>query len=78
MIDLRSKSITSRTQTYYRIVQEAVTNAATHAGVNEAAVTLKSEDGVIIAEIRDEGCGFELSDSGTARDDGHIGLAGDA
>ena len=60
----------------YRIVQEAVTNAATHAGVSEAAVALKSANGMIIAEIRDEGCGFELTDFGTARDDGHLGLAG--
>jgi len=60
----------------YRIVQEAVTNAATHAGVSEAAVALKSANGMIIAEIRDEGCGFELSDFGAARDDGHLGLAG--
>ena len=58
----------------YRIVQEAVTNAATHAGVNEAAVTLRSADGVIVAEIRDEGCGFELSDFGTAPDEGQMGL----
>ena len=58
----------------YRIVQEAVTNAATHAKVSEAAVTLRSEGGVIIAEIRDEGCGFELPDPGAAPDDGHVGL----
>ena len=60
----------------YRIVQEAVTNAATHAKVSEAAVSLRSEGGVIIAEIRDEGCGFELPDPGAAPDDGHIGLVG--
>ncbi len=60
----------------YRIVQEAVTNAATHAGVSEAAVALKSANGMIIAEIRDKGCGFELSDFGAARDYGHLGLAG--
>lgn len=60
----------------YRIVQAAVTNAATHAGVSEAAVIVRSEDGVIVAEIRDQGCGFELTDPGTARDDGHAGLAG--
>ena len=59
----------------YRIVQEAVTNAATHAGVSEAAVTLRSVDGEIVAEIRDEGCGFELSDADAAPDDGHVGLA---
>lgn len=60
----------------YRIVQAAVTNAAMHARVSAAAVTLRSADGVIMAEIRDEGCGFELTDPGTARDDGHAGLAG--
>ena len=60
----------------YRIVQEAVTNAATHANVSEAAVTLRSTEGVIIAEIQDEGCGFELPDPDAAPDDGHIGLVG--
>ena len=60
----------------YRIVQEAVTNAATHAKVSEAAVTLRSEDGMIIAEIRDEGCGFEFPSPGAEPDDGHIGLVG--
>ena len=60
----------------YRIVQEAVTNAATHAGVSEAAVKLRSEDGVIIAEVRDEGCGFESTDSAAAPDEDNIGLTG--
>ncbi|MYA42204.1 MAG: PAS domain S-box protein [Gemmatimonadetes bacterium] len=60
----------------YRIVQEAVTNAATHARVGEAAVTLRSVDGMISAEIRDEGCGFELPGSGAALDDDHLGLTG--
>ncbi len=58
----------------YRIVQAAVTNVATHARVSEAAVTLRSEGGVIIAEIRDEGCGFELPDPGAAPDEGHVGV----
>ena len=60
----------------YRIVQEAVTNAATHAHVSEASVMLRSADGMIITEIRDEGSGFELPDPGLPRDDGHIGLVG--
>ena len=50
----------------YRIVQEAVTNAVRHAGVSEATVMVRSVGGVVIAEIRDEGCGFEW--------DGQIGL----
>lgn len=50
----------------YRIVQEAVTNAVRHAQVDEATVTLRKQDDVVIAVIRDEGCGFEF--------DGHQGL----
>ena len=50
----------------YRIVQEAVTNAARHAQVNEAAVALRKTGDKVIAEIRDEGCGFEPDD--------HVGL----
>ena len=50
----------------YRIVQEAVTNAAQHAGVKEASVTLRKEADMVVAEIRDEGCGFEP--------DHHVGL----
>ena len=58
----------------YRIVQEAVANAATHARVNEAAVTLTLAGGMIVAEIRDEGCGFELSDPAEAPKEGHVGV----
>ena len=58
----------------YRIVQEAVTNAMKHAGVNEATVTLRSADEAVIAEIRDEGCGFELPDFGPELDRSHVGL----
>ena len=58
----------------YRIVQEAVTNAATHARVSEADVTLRSAGGMIIAEIRDEGSGFELRDPGASPDEGHVGV----
>ena len=58
----------------YRIVQEAVTNAATHAGVHEAAVKLRSEGGMIIAEVRDRGCGFDLRDFEAAPGEGHAGL----
>ncbi|MCY4572077.1 MAG: PAS domain S-box protein [Gemmatimonadetes bacterium] len=59
----------------YRIVQEAVTNAVTHARVSEAAVRVSTRDGMIVAEIRDEGCGFELPGPG-AEPDGHVGLVG--
>ena len=58
----------------YRIVQEAVANAATHAGVSEVAVTLSLAGGMIIAEIRDEGRGFAQSDPAAAPKEGHVGV----
>jgi len=50
----------------YRIIQEAVNNAVRHAGVSDATVTVRSAGGVVVAEIRDEGCGFVF--------DRHVGL----
>ena len=58
----------------YRIVQEAVTNAMRHARVDEATVTLRSGSDLVIAEIRDEGCGFDLPDAGAEPDRSHVGL----
>ena len=45
-----------------------------HAGVDEATVTLRSTGDVVIAEIRDEGCGFESPDSGAEPDQSQVGL----
>ena len=42
----------------YRIVQEALTNVANHAGVDIARVTIAEEDGVVHADISDQGRGF--------------------
>ena len=60
----------------YRIVQEAVGNAVRHAGVNEATVTFESANGTVTATVRDEGCGFELSDTEGQPHDNWVGLAG--
>ena len=61
----------------YRIVQEAVANAVRHATVMEATVTLKSDGNQVVAEIRDEGCGFEFPDSyDPPPGDAHLGLVG--
>jgi signal transduction histidine kinase len=45
----------------YRIVQEALTNAMRHGRARSAVVTLRREDGAIVAEIHDEGCGPDTS-----------------
>jgi len=41
----------------YRIVQEALTNAMQHGRAGSAVVTLRCQDGTIVAEIRDDGGG---------------------
>jgi PAS domain S-box-containing protein len=43
----------------FRIVQEALTNVARHAGVSEAAVRLRRENAVLHLEIADRGRGFD-------------------
>jgi signal transduction histidine kinase len=43
----------------YRIVQEALTNVARHAGVQEARVRLIARPGILVAQVEDAGKGFE-------------------
>jgi two-component system sensor histidine kinase UhpB len=56
----------------YRIVQEALANAARHSGAPVAHVWINSRDGRLVVVVADEGRGF---DPGAAGDPG-IGLAG--
>jgi PAS domain S-box-containing protein len=45
----------------YRIVQEALTNVARHAQVNEVQVCVRAEYDALIVEVEDQGAGFDLS-----------------
>jgi PAS domain S-box-containing protein len=45
--------------TAYRVVQEALTNVARHAGVGEAAVRICLDGGLLHLEIEDRGAGFD-------------------
>jgi PAS domain S-box-containing protein len=58
--------------TAYRIVQEALTNVARHARVQEAAVRLSCEDESLRVEIADRGPGFDFRTRSTET----VGLAG--
>jgi chemotaxis family two-component system sensor kinase Cph1 len=58
--------------TLYRIVQEAVTNVAKHAGAQHLSITLMRKDGAVVAIVEDDGKGF---DPDSARLDG-LGLVG--
>jgi signal transduction histidine kinase len=64
----------------YRVAQEALTNAAKHAGASKVKLALRVDDGRLTAVVSDDGAGFDVgspreTDDGT--DLGHgIGLDG--
>jgi signal transduction histidine kinase len=58
----------------FRVVQEALTNVARHAGANAANVTVTTDGNKLIVEITDRGRGFDL-DAVQARRDS-LGLTG--
>lgn len=57
----------------YRIVQEALTNVARHAGVDEVAVRVRVDEDTVCLEIKDEGVGFSPKE---VRDENRSGLLG--
>ena len=57
----------------YRIIQEALSNAARHSGAAQAEVLIGREDGHVVATIADAGRGFDLAEAERA---GAIGLLG--
>ena len=57
----------------FRIVQEALTNVARHARVEEVKVRMRPQNGALTLEVSDKGVGFEESTNGTT---GTVGLAG--
>lgn len=63
---------------FYRVLQEALSNANRHSGVGHHRVRVWSEPGCICLEVLDDGRGFDPPDLG--RGDGdhvdHIGLRG--
>ena len=47
-----------RTLAVYRVVQEALTNAAKHASAHHISVAIRREGDSLVAEVRDDGRGF--------------------
>jgi two-component system, NarL family, sensor histidine kinase UhpB len=59
----------------YRIIQEALSNTVRHARARSVKVRIEPEDGRVVAEIRDDGVGFDVD--ATLQDDGRgLGLFG--
>ncbi len=47
----------------YRLVQEALNNAARHAGARTVEVSVRREQGQVVCEIRDDGVGFDAANT---------------
>jgi signal transduction histidine kinase len=63
----------------YRVVQEALTNTAKHAGASRVLLALRLDDGRLTATVSDDGGGFEVTRAGGANDPGldhGVGLEG--
>jgi signal transduction histidine kinase len=60
-----------------RIVQEALSNIREHSGARSVNISVQRRGGYVHAEIRDDGCGFEVSETLTdAARRGRLGLLG--
>ena len=46
----------------YRVVQEALTNAAKHAGATSVRVALRRSRREVVASVADDGCGFDVEE----------------
>ena len=63
----------------YRVLQEALTNAAKHAGASSVLLALRLDDGRLTATVSDDGAGFDVERPDRARDAGPahgVGLEG--
>ena len=61
---------------FYRIAQEALTNVARHAGASHAEVSIQNLNGTIRMEIIDDGDGFEVEGTSSAKKSNRLGLLG--
>jgi signal transduction histidine kinase len=59
--------------TLYRVLQESLTNAFRHAGGAGQAVRVSLDDGMLVAEIIDQGPGLRPVSDGS---DDHMGISG--
>lgn len=48
--------------TLFRIAQEAITNVVRHAAANQVLVSVEVQNGILLMNIQDDGCGFDVSE----------------
>ena len=59
----------------FRVAQEALRNAAKHAGAERVTVRLRERGDAVRLEVHDDGRGFTDADLDRRRRDGHVGLS---
>ena len=59
----------------FRASREALRNVERHSRARRVRVRVRSENGVAVLEVEDDGVGFSSENGGAARADGHIGLS---
>ena len=57
------------------LARELLTNAAKHSGASQVAITVGRENGSLVLEVTDDGCGFDAAGWRAGPRSGHIGLA---
>jgi len=61
----------------FRVIQEGITNIAKHAHAKSAAIRLQFTTNQLVAQIEDDGCGFEMSQVVSSQDSKRgLGLLG--
>jgi two-component system sensor histidine kinase UhpB len=61
--------------TIFRVVQEALTNVHRYSGSKTARIRVSRENGRLLAEVQDEGCGLTIASQGSQAPPG-VGIAG--
>jgi signal transduction histidine kinase len=60
--------------TFYRVIQESLTNVMRHSNAQRASVVLERRNHQVIAIIEDNGCGFDVET--TLAENTRLGLVG--
>jgi two-component system, NarL family, sensor kinase len=59
----------------FRASREALRNVERHSHAGRVRVRVRSDNGVAVLEVEDDGVGFSSENGGAAREDGHIGMS---
>jgi signal transduction histidine kinase len=59
--DLGKRLDSARQTAIFRIIQESINNISKHAGASKVSIRIKVEKDLVVADIEDDGVGFEMT-----------------